>query len=91
MPTVAPPADPQVMQVVDRYRTCEFATLTRSGVPIAWPTAALYRPDGTFLITTSIALPQKAFNIRRDDRVALLFSEPTASGLDGAPQVLVQG
>jgi hypothetical protein len=86
-----PPSDPQVMQVVDRYRTCEFATLTRSGVPIAWPTAALYRADGTFLITTSIALPQKAYNIRRDDRVALLFSEATASGLDAAPQVLVQG
>jgi hypothetical protein len=86
-----PPTDPQVREVVDRYRTCEFATLTRSGVPIAWPTAALHRPDGTFLITTSIALPQKAYNIRRDDRVALLFSEPTGSGLDGAPQVLVQG
>lgn len=91
MTSATPPSDPQVLQVVDRYRTCEFATLTRSGVPIAWPTAALHRPDGTFLITTSIALAQKAHNIRRDDRVALLFSEPTASGLDGAPQVLVQG
>ncbi|WP_116451336.1 pyridoxamine 5'-phosphate oxidase family protein [Blastococcus litoris] len=85
------PTDPQVLEVVDRYRTCEFATLTRSGVPIAWPTAALLRDDGTFLVTTSIALPQKAYNIRRDDRVAMLFSEPTASGLVGAPQVLVQG
>src|SRR5215213_11766696 len=85
------PSDPQVMQVVDRYRTCEFATLTKSGVPIAWPTAALFRDDGTFLITTSIALPQKAYNVRRDDRVALLFSEPTGSGLSDAPQVLVQG
>lgn len=85
------PSDPLVQQVVDRYRTCEFATVGRSGVPIAWPTAALLRDDGTFLITTSIALPQKAYNIRRDDRVALLFSEPTASGLKGAPQVLVQG
>jgi hypothetical protein len=85
------PSDPQVLAVLDRYRTCEFATLTRSGVPIAWPTAALYRPDGTFLITTSIALPQKAYNIRRDGRVAMLFSDPTASGLDGAPHVLVQG
>lgn len=85
------PTDPQVLEVVDRYRTCEFATLTRSGVPIAWPTAALLRDDGTFLITTSIALPQKAYNIRRDDRVAMLFSEPTGSGLVGAPQVVVQG
>jgi hypothetical protein len=88
---MTPPSDPRVLEVVHRYRNCEFATLAKSGVPIAWPTAALYRSDGTFLITTSIALPQKAYNIRRDGRVALLFSDPTASGLDGAPQVLVQG
>ena len=91
MTSAMPPSDPQVHAVIDRYRTCEFATLSKSGVPIAWPTASLYRPDGTFLITASIALPQKAFNIRRDGRVAMLFSEPMASGLDGAPQVLVQG
>ena len=85
------PSDPQVRQVVDRYRTCEFATLTKSGVPIAWPTASLYRDDGTFLITTSIALPQKAYNIRRDGRVSLLYSDPTGSGLVAPPAVLVQG
>src|SRR4051812_26941125 len=91
MTSATPPSDPDVMAVLERYRTCEFATLGKDGVPIAWPTATLYRPDGTFLITTSIALPQKAYNIRRDGRVALLFSEPTASGLAGAPQVLVRG
>ena len=91
MTSATPPADPDVLAVVDGYRTCEFATLNRSGVPIAWPTATLHRPDGTFLITTSIALPQKAYNVRRDPRVALLFSDPTGSGLAGAPQVLVQG
>ena len=91
MTSALPPSDPTVLAVLDRYRTCEFATLSKSGVPIAWPTATLRRADGTFLITTSIALPQKAYNIRRDGRVAMLFSEPTASGLDGAPQVLVQG
>jgi hypothetical protein len=43
------------------------------------------------LITTSIALAQKAFNVRRNPRVSLLFSDPTASGLDTPPAVLVQG
>lgn len=84
--------DPDVLAVLDRYRTCELATVNRSGVPIAWPTSPLYRPeDGTFVITTSIGLPQKAYNVRRNPRVALHFSDPTASGLDGMPQVLVQG
>jgi len=91
MTSAMPPSDPDVLAVIDRYRTCEFATLSKSGVPIAWPTATLQNPDGTFLITTSIALPQKAYNIRRDGRVAMLFSEPTGSGLVGAPEVLVQG
>ena len=91
MTSAMPPADPDVQAVMDRYRTCEFATLSKSGVPIAWPTATLRQPDGTFLVTTSIALPQKAYNVRRDGRVAMLFSDPTASGLHGAPEVLVQG
>ncbi|WFE29614.1 pyridoxamine 5'-phosphate oxidase family protein [Solwaraspora sp. WMMD791] len=74
------------------YRTCEFATLARDGTPIAWPTAALRRPDGTLLVTTSLAFAQKALNVRRDGRVALLFSDRTASGLPhDAPTILVQG
>ena len=82
----------ELSPLVDAYRTCEFLTVNRRGIPIAWPTVSLYRPaDGTFLITTSIALPQKAFNVRANPEVALLFSDPTASGLDHPPYVLVQG
>jgi Pyridoxamine 5'-phosphate oxidase len=93
MPTMsASLEDPVVRSVVDEYRTAELATLGRSGAPIAWPATPMYRPDsGTFLFTTAIGFPQKAYNIRRDPRVALLFSDPTGSGLDGMPQVLVQG
>jgi len=36
-------------------------------------------------------MPQKAFNIRRNLRVSLLFSDSTASGLENPPAVLVQG
>ncbi len=76
---------------IDAYRTCEFLTVTKSGVPIAWPTVSAQDADGTFTITTSIALPQKAFNVRRNPQVALLFSDPTSSGLQETPQVLIQG
>jgi hypothetical protein len=82
----------ELLPLVDAYRTCELLTVNRRGVPIAWPTVCLYQPDdGTFLITTSIGLPQKAFNVRANPQVALLFSDPTASGLDNPPHVLVQG
>jgi hypothetical protein len=43
------------------------------------------------VITTSVGLKQKALNVRRDPRVSLLFSDPTASGLADPPAVLVQG
>ncbi|PWI15797.1 pyridoxamine 5'-phosphate oxidase [Streptomyces sp. Act143] len=85
------PLDSVVAKTVDAYRTCEFATLARDGTPIAWPTATLRLDDDTFLVTTSIAFAQKALNVRRDGRVAMLFSDPTGSGLDGAEQVFVSG
>ncbi|GAB7046547.1 pyridoxamine 5'-phosphate oxidase family protein [Catenuloplanes indicus] len=77
--------------LIAAYRTCEFATLARDGTPILWPTVPLRQPDGTFLITTSLGFPQKAINVRRDPRVALLFSDPTGSGLERPDQVLVRG
>ena len=43
------------------------------------------------MLTTSIGLPNKAFNARRDGRISLLFSDQTASGLQDPPAVLVQG
>ena len=43
------------------------------------------------MLTTSIGLPQKAFNIRRNPKVSLLFSEPTGSGIAEPGAVLIQG
>ncbi|MFJ9561297.1 pyridoxamine 5'-phosphate oxidase family protein [Streptomyces fuscichromogenes] len=83
--------DSAPLDVLDAYRTCEFATLGRDGTPLAWPTAVRRRPDGTLLLSTSLAFAQKALNIRRDGRVALLFSDPTGSGLETAPQIFVGG
>jgi len=82
----------EVRTVFDEFRTCEFSTLARDGTPITWPTLPFYQPaSGTFLITTSIGLPQKVFNIRRNPRVSMLFSDATGSGLNDPPAVLVQG
>lgn len=83
---------PEVEAVFREFRTCEFSTLARDGTPITWPTIPFYNAeDGRFIVTTSIGLPRKALNIRRDGRVALLFSDPTASGLREPPAVLVRG
>jgi Pyridoxamine 5'-phosphate oxidase len=77
--------------VLDAYRTCEFATIARDGTPLAWPVSPFRLPDGTLLVTTAIGFPQKALNVRRDGRVALLFSDPTGSGLDAPVQISIGG
>ena len=83
---------PEVEAVFREFRTCEMSTLARDGTPITWPTLPFWYPDEErFLITTSIGLPHKALNVRRNPRVSLLFSDPTASRLRDPPAVLVQG
>jgi hypothetical protein len=77
--------------VLDAYRTCEFATLAKDGTPLTWPTSPFRQQDGTLLITASIAFAQKALNVRRDGRVALLFSDPTGSGLSTPAQIFIGG
>ncbi|GAA0274635.1 hypothetical protein GCM10010302_10270 [Streptomyces polychromogenes] len=90
-PSGTTPLDSAPRGVLEAYRTCEFVTLAKDGTPLAWPTAVARREDGTLLLTTSLAFAQKAFNVRRDGRVALLFSDPTGSGLAHAPQIFVSG
>jgi len=79
------------LDIIDRYFTCEFTTLSRAGSPVTWPVSPRLQADGRFLLTTSIGMPQKAFNIRRNPKVSLLFSEPTGSGVAQPAAVLIQG
>lgn len=82
----------EVLQVFRSFRTCEFSTIAKDGTPVTWPTVNRYDASAfRFTLATSIGLPDKAFNIRRNPRVSLFFSDPTASGLTDPPRVLVQG
>lgn len=83
---------PAVGAVVREFRSCEFSTLARDGTPVTWPTMPFFEPEHRrFVISSSIGLAQKAFNVRRDGRVAMLFSNATGSGLVSPPLVLIQG
>jgi hypothetical protein len=82
----------EVEAVFREFRTSEFSTIARDGTPITWPTSPRYQAEqARFLVTVSIGLSQKAVNIRRNPHVALLYSNPTGSGLLSPPSVLVQG
>lgn len=79
------------LDIIDKYFTCEFTTLSRDGSPQTWPMVPRLLTDGRLLLTTSIGLPQKAYNIRRHPKVSLLFSDPTGSGITQPGAVLIQG
>lgn len=83
--------DAELAATIAAYRTCEFTTLGPDGTPLTWPTATWRYDDDTFLVTTSLAFARKALNVRRDGRVAMLFSDPTGSGRADPPQVFVYG
>lgn len=90
-PTYAASLPSDAALILRRYRTCEFTTFMKDGTPNTWPLCARWLDDGRFLLTTSIGFPQKAFNIRRNPRVSLSFSDPTGSGVTHPGAVLVQG
>jgi pyridoxamine 5'-phosphate oxidase-like protein len=78
--------------VVAGFFTCEFTTLDGQGRPVTWPVEPYYeRETGELIVTASIAFPVKAHNAARNPRVAMLFSDPTGSGIGAAPAVLIQG
>jgi hypothetical protein len=81
-----------VSTVVRHFLTAELTTVSRSGHPITWPVLPSVEEE-TFRIAvaTSIGLPQKALNVRRDPRVSLFYSDSTGSGLTDPPLVRVEG
>jgi hypothetical protein len=81
-----------VRSVLHHFLTAEVTTVGKDGTPITWPVCVQFREDrGDFLLSTSIGYPGKVFNLRRDNRISLSYSEPTGSGLDNPPHVVVQG
>jgi Pyridoxamine 5'-phosphate oxidase len=83
---------PEVQSVFDRFITTELTTIDARGQPITWPVTPYYRPGEPCIdVTTGLGYPKKAHDARSNPLVALLFSEPTESGLRDPPMVLVQG
>jgi hypothetical protein len=82
----------EIQDVFLRFVTTEFTTIEASGQPICWPLTPYYTPGGQCIdVTTGLGYPKKAKDARLNPKVALLFSDPTGSGLDAPPMVLVQG
>jgi len=82
----------EVQAVFGRFVTTEYTTIDRRGQPITWPVVPYYRPGGPCIdVSTALGTPKKADDAAANPQVALLFSDPTGSGLSDPPMVLVQG
>src|SRR5919197_4297154 len=83
---------PELQQAAERYLTTEFVTIDAVGRPIVWPVTPYYQAHaGCIDVSTGVGYPKKADDAARNPRVALLFSDPTGSGIADSPMVLVQG
>ena len=82
----------EVREPFERFITCEYTTVDARQRPIVWPVTPYYR-DGaaTVDVTTGLGYPKKADDAARNPHVALLFSDPTGSGIETGIQVLMQG
>ena len=79
-------------EAFERFITCEYTTIDARRQPIVWPVTPYYADGGPAIdVTTGLGYPKKANDARRNPHVALLFSDPTGSGVTSGLQVLVQG
>jgi len=82
----------EVRDAFGRFVTCELTTVDASKQPITWPVTPYYDAGApTIDVTTGLGYPKKADDAARHPSVALLFSDPTGSGIDSGIRVLVQG
>jgi hypothetical protein len=82
----------EVQSVFERFITTELTTINSHGQPITWPVIPYYQRGAPCIdVTTGLGYPKKANDARANPLVSLLFSDPTGSGLNDPPAVLVQG
>src|SRR4051794_20818773 len=82
----------EVRDAFERFITCEFTTVDARKQPITWPVTPYYvQGEPTIDVTTGLGYPKKADDARAHPSVALLFSDPTGSGVHSDIKVLVQG
>lgn len=83
---------PEIQAVFEKFITTEYTTIDAKGQPITWPLTPYYNPgDPCIDVTTGLGYPKKANDSRANTKVGMLFSDPTGSGIDDPPMVLVQG
>ncbi|MCX5233522.1 pyridoxamine 5'-phosphate oxidase family protein [Streptomyces sp. NBC_00233] len=63
------------INIIERETVCEITTCSKAGDLIVRPADAQWQAkEGRFIVTTSVAFPQWAYNVRRNPRACLSFN-----------------
>ena len=82
---------PVAASIFSKFIAAEYAYFTPNGDPLTWPVTPYWYPRRRVLaIATGLAYPNKADYPKLNPKVSLYFSDPTSSGLESPPSVLVQ-
>ncbi len=82
----------EVREAFASFITCEYVTIGSHQQPIVWPVIPYYENGAPCIdVTTGLGYPKKALDAKRNPQIALLFSDPTGSGIESGINVLMQG
>ena len=85
-------ADPRILETFENALVCEFTVISQIGRPITHPLLPLFdSEEGRLYVTSSVLFSRKLDHVKRNPKVAVLFSN--REGLRVSPYriVLVKG
>lgn len=81
-----------VSEVFDNALVCEFSVISQSGRPVTHPLLPLYdSEEGRLFVTSSVLFSKKLDHIKKNPKVAALFSNTRALRVSPHRVVLVKG
>ena len=91
MPNVAE-SDPQLVETLENALICEFTVISPTGRPITHPLLPLYDPEESRLyVTSSVLFSKKLEYVKKNPKVAALFSNRQGIRVSPYRIVLVKG
>ncbi len=85
-------SNPQIVETLENALICEFTVISPTGRPITHPLLPLYDPEESRLyVTSSVLFCKKMDHIKKNPKVAVLFSNREGMRVSPYRAVLVKG
>jgi len=85
-------SDPQIVETLENALICEFTVVSPNARPITHPLLPLYDPkESRLYVTSSVLFSKKLVHIKKNPKVAALFSNRDGIRVSPYSTVLVKG